>query len=170
MISLVLAAPLFFPPPPVLQKGGDVPVTIKELDLAGALAEFRQFQTKLSEYRDQIGEGRKVAQETSQILAELRNTATAENGYNEDKILSAVGGYVDGVLAKQVGLVDFLESQRYRISYYANKMASSVRPEDLAILFGSVKQNDTAIANHVKSLDGSQRALADFVDGLPKDQ
>ena len=148
----------------------DVPVTIKELDVDGAIREFRDFQKRLGEFREEISEGRSIAQETSQILQELRDAATAENGYNEEEILEAVGNYVDGVLAKQVNLVDFLESQRYRISYYANKMASSVRPEDLAVLFGTVEQNDSAIAGHVKSVDASQRALADFVDKLPEGQ
>ncbi len=145
----------------------DVPVTIKELDVAEAIAEFRDFQRRLEGYREQIGEGRGVASETSQILAELRQTAAPENGYNEGPILDAIAGYVDGVLERQVDLVDFLESQRYRISYYANKMASSVRPEDLALLFGTEEQNDTAIVAHVTDLDGASRAIAAFVDELP---
>ncbi|MEM1451687.1 MAG: hypothetical protein AAF957_24705 [Planctomycetota bacterium] len=149
---------------------GDVPVTIKELDVAGAIAEFQSFKTRLGEYREEIGKGREVAKETSQILAELRETATPENGFNEEKILAAVAGYVDNVLGKQVELVDFLESQRYRISYYATKMAASVRPEDLAILFGTVEQNDVAITQSVKSLDASQQAIAQFVDKLPPGQ
>lgn len=151
-------------------RNDDVPVTIKELDVEGAIAEFKAFQKRLGEFRSEITEGKQVAQETSQILAELRETAGPENDYNEEQILEAVSGYVDGVLGKQVELVDFLESQRYRISYYANKMASSVRPEDLAILFGSVEQNDAAIVGHVKTVDRAQRALADFVDGLPEGQ
>ena len=148
----------------------DVPVTIKELDVAGAIAEFQSFKARLGEYREEIGKGREVAKETSQILAELRATANADNGFNEDKILAAVAGYVDGVLGKQVELVDFLESQRYRISYYATKMAASVRPEDLAVLFGTVEQNDAAITHSVKTLDKSQQAIARFVDTLPPGQ
>lgn len=148
----------------------DVPVTIKELDVAGAIAEFQSFKTRLGEYRAEIGKGREVAKETSQILAELRSTATAENEFNEEKILAAVTGYVDEVLGKQVELVDFLESQRYRISYYATKMAASVRPEDIAILFGTVEQNDAAIVHSVQSLDEAQQAIAAFVDGLPPDE
>ncbi|MEM9802183.1 MAG: hypothetical protein AAGA20_17795 [Planctomycetota bacterium] len=148
----------------------DVPITIKELDVAGAIAEFQSFKNRLGEYREEIGKGREVAKETSEILAELRATATPENDFNEEKILAAVTGYVDGVLAKQVELVDFLESQRYRISYYAMKMAASVRPEDLAILFGTIEENDAAIAQSVKSLDAAQQAIANFVDGLPEDQ
>lgn len=148
----------------------DVPVTIKELDVAGAIAEFQSFKTRLGQYQEEIGKGREVAKETSQILAELRATATPENDFNEDKILAAISGYVDGVLGKQVELVDFLESQRYRISYYATKMAASVRPEDLAILFGTVEQNDAAITQSVQSLDAAQQAVARFVDRLPPEQ
>jgi len=152
------------------QAPDEVPVTIKELDVEGAIREFRGFQARLGQFRDEIGAGRKIAKETSQILAELRATASEENGYNEAAILEAVAGYVDGVLGNQVALVDFLESQRYRISYYANKMAASVRPEDLAILFGTEEQNDLAITANVKSLDVSQQAIADFVDGLPPEE
>ena len=86
-----------------------------------------------------------MAVETAQILEELRATASPENDYNDGPILESVASYVDGVLGKQVELVDFLESQRYRITYYANKMASSVRPEDLAVLFGTEEQNRVAI-------------------------
>src|SRR5690606_22199854 len=57
----------------------EVPVTIKELDVEGAIREFQDFQRRLGEYREGIGEGRAIAQETSQILAELRASATAEN-------------------------------------------------------------------------------------------
>lgn len=152
------------------QDPGDVPVTIKELDVEGAIREFQSFQQRLGQYREEIGEGRKIAQETSQILEELRSTANAENGFNEGPILEAVAGYVDGVLGKQVGLVDFLESQRYRISYYANKMAASVRPEDLAILFGTVEQNDAAIIDNVRALDRVQQQVAQFVEALPAGQ
>jgi len=166
-ICLLITAPTLFALP---QDPNEVPVTIKELNVEGAIAEFKNFQAKLGEFREEIGKGRSIAQETSQILEELRGTATAENDFNEAEILEAVTNYVDGVLGKQVSLVDFLESQRYRISYYANKMASSVRPEDLALLFGTEEQNDTAITISVRSLDTAQQAVADFVDGLPKDQ
>ncbi|MCP3916178.1 MAG: hypothetical protein GY711_11535 [bacterium] len=152
------------------QDPGEVPVTIKELDVVDAIREFKAFQERLGRYRDEIGAGREVARETSQILAELRETATVDNQYNEGPILEAVTGYVDGVLAKQVGLVDFLESQRYRISYYANKMASSVRPEDLAVLFGTEAQNDNAIRVSVAELSAAEQAVANFVDGLPPGQ
>ena len=148
----------------------DTPVTIKELNVEDAIREFKTFQQTLSKYREEIGAGREVARETAQILNELRATATEANQFNEGPILEAVGSYVEEVLAKQVGLVDFLESQRYRIAYYANKMASSVRPEELAILFGTEDQNDAAIGVHVTNLDAAERAVADFVDKLPKGQ
>ena len=152
------------------RSGGEVPVTIKELDVAGAIREFQGFKSRLGAYREQIAEGRAIAQDTAQLLAELRASATAENGFNEKPILEAVTGYVDGVLGKQVELVDFLESQRYRISYYANKMAASVRPEDLAILFGTTEQNDLALRDSVKAVDAASRAIKDFVDRLPPGQ
>ena len=170
VLALGLLAPLLAAAP---QEGGgggddDVPVTIKELDVAGAIAEFQEFQRRLGQYREEIGEGRTIAQETSQILEELRASATPENDWNEAAILQAVGNYVEGVLAKQVNLVDFLESQRYRISHYANQMAASVRPEDLALLFGTVEQNDQAIVAHVGSLQEAQTALANHVDQMPE--
>ena len=116
-----------------------VPVTIKELNISDAIAEFQSFKDKLGTFRTEISEGRAMAQETAQILDDLRASASPENNFNEKPILGAITGYVDGVLGKQVELVDFLESQRYRISYYANQMAASVRPEDLAILFGTTR-------------------------------
>jgi hypothetical protein len=171
-LTLVLLAAVPAAPPvePALQDPEDVPVTIKELDVEGAIREFQEFKDRLGRYREEISEGRTVASETAQILEELRSTANEDNGFNEEPILAAVTSYVDGVLGKQVELVDFLESQRYRITYYANKMASSVRPEDLAMLFGTEEQNQAAIAAHVQSVDGAQRAIADFVDGLPPGQ
>lgn len=148
----------------------EVPVTIKELDVAGAIAEFQSFKSRLGDYREEIGKGRAIARETAQILDELRATATPENGFNEKPILAAVTGYVDGVLGAQVELVDFLESQRYRISYYAGKMAASVRPEDLAILFGSPEQNDVALKGSVQAVDAASQDIKAFVDTLPADQ
>ncbi|TDJ69817.1 MAG: hypothetical protein E2O39_10940, partial [Planctomycetota bacterium] len=65
------------------QAPDEVPVTIKELDVEGAIREFRGFQARLGQFRDEIGAGREIAKETSQILAELRATASEENGYNE---------------------------------------------------------------------------------------
>lgn len=154
------------------QKSQDrgVPVTIKELNIADAIAEFQSFKDKLGTFRQEISEGRATAQETAQILADLRASATAENNFNEEPILGAITGYVDGVLGKQVELVDFLESQRYRISYYAGQMAASVRPEDLAILFGTTAQNDVALKVSVAEVDEAQQAIKQFVDRLPKDQ
>jgi hypothetical protein len=157
-------------PDPPRPAPDEVPVTIKELAVEEAIREFQEFQRRLDGFREQISEGRAIAEETSQILDELRKTASAENDWNEGPILEAVAGYVDGVLARQVGLVDFLESQRYRISYYANKMASSVRPEDLALLFGTEEQNDQAIGLHVQSLDEAQQAIAGYIDALPEGQ
>jgi hypothetical protein len=155
--------------PTAQDQGDEVPVTIKELDIEGAIAEFRKFQGRLEKYREDIGKGRESARETGQILEELRATATADNGWNETKILETVAGYVDTVLAKQVGLVDFLESQRYRISHYASQMASSVRPEDLALLFGTVEQNDQAIRVQVANVGAAQTQVADLVDSFPKE-
>src|SRR5262245_12762529 len=152
------------------QQGPEVPVTIKELDLAEAMREFQAFQRRLGEFREEIGEGRKIARETAQILEDLRKKASAENDYNEGPILDAVAGYVDGVIQKQVGLVDFLESQRYRITYYANKMASSVRPEDLALLFGNEEQNQGAITVRAREVGSARSEIADFIDSLPPDQ
>jgi hypothetical protein len=161
---------LGFFPVAVQQGETEVPVTIKELDVAGAIREFQAFQLRLDSFREVIGEGRAVARETGQILEELRRTATPENDYNESEILSAVSGYVDSVIQKQADLVDFLESQRYRISYYANRMASSVRPQDLALLFGTEEQNVAAIEARVHSIGQAQGELADFVDSLPEGQ
>lgn len=171
MTHLILALLAATPAPSALPEPGqdpeDVPVTIKELDVEDAIREFQQFKERLGQYREEISAGRAVAAETAQILEELRSTAGPENDYNEEEILQAVSSYVDEVLGKQVDLVDFLESQRYRITYYANKMASSVRAEDLAVLFGSAEQNEAAISARVESVDAAQRAIADFVDGLP---
>ncbi len=150
------------------QERDEVPVTIKELDLSAAIREFQDFQKRLGEFHERIGEGRKIASETAGILEDLRQKASAENGYNEGPILDAVTGYVDGVIQEQVDLVDFLESQRYRITYYANKMASSVRPEDLALLFGTQQQNEAAITVRARELAESRSAIADFIDGLPE--
>ena len=169
-LTIALVAVAALPQDPPGQEGEVVPVTIKEIDVAGAIREFKDFQRRLGQYRDQISKGRTIAQETAQILNELRQTASAENNYNEGPILEAVANYIDGVVDKQVGLVDFLESQRYRISYYANKMAASVRAEDLALLFGTEEQNDAAIKIRVRELDSSRRAVADFVDSLPAGQ
>jgi len=166
-MAVVLAA---LQAPSFAQEPQDVPVTIKELDVEEAIREFQEFQRRLGQYREEIGEGRTLARETAQILDELRAGAGPQNDYNEGPILEAVGAYVDGVISNQVELVDFLESQRYRISYYANKMAASVRPEQLALLFGTPEQHDAAIAGQVVALDEAQRTVAGFVDALPPGQ
>ncbi len=174
MDLLTAAAVCLLPQLPQLpqdtQDRGDVPVTIKELDVEDAIREFQEFRSRLVDFQGEIGEGQRVARETSEILEELRAGANPENDFNEGPILEAIESYVDGMLSKQVELVDFLESQRYRISYYANKMASSIRPEDIAFLFGTEEQNDAAIANHVQSLDSAQRQIANFVDALPDEE
>lgn len=169
-LILLLALPPLLAGSAPAQDDSDVPVTIKELNLEDAMREFKQFKTRLGVYREEIAKGRSISQETSQILEELRSNATAENDFNEGPILVAVADYVDGVIGKQVALVDFLESQRYRISYYANKMATSVRPEDLAVLFGSIQQNETAIPMHVRRVDTAEQEIAKLVDSLPKEQ
>jgi hypothetical protein len=170
ILQMAVAWAAAFQAPGLIQEPEDVPVTIKELDVEEAIREFQEFQRRLGEYREEIGEGRSLARETAQILDELRSTATPDNDFNEGPILQAVGSYVDGVIANQVNLVDFLESQRYRISYYANKMAASVRPEQLALLFGTPAQNDAAIAGQVVALDQAQQVVAGFVDALPEGQ
>lgn len=148
----------------------EVPVTIKELDVEQAMHEFQVFQKELERYRGEISAGQKTAVETAQILRELRSSASAENSHNEGKILEAIRGYVEEVVAKQVGLVDFLESQRYRVSYYANQMAASVGPRNLVLLFGSQTDNTAALRRRVGAVASSQAAIADFVDGLPANQ
>ena len=152
------------------QEPEDVPVTIKELDVAEAIREFQDFQRRLGEFREEISGGRALATETAQILEDLRQTAGPQNDFNEGPILEAIAGYVDGVVGKQVDLVDFLESQRYRISYYASKMASSVRPEEISVIFGTESQNTAAIGAHVRAVDAAQAEIATFIDSLPPDQ
>ena len=62
--------------PPGPQDPDEVPVTIKELDVEGAIREFTEFQRRLGEFREQIGEGQVIAKEAAQILEELRSTAS----------------------------------------------------------------------------------------------
>lgn len=166
--ALVLSVPaaVVFPQEP--DDDQDVPVTIKEIDLDQAIREFQDFQERLGEFREQIGEGRAVARETAQMLEELRSTAAPENDYNEEEILGTVAGYVDEVITKQVELVDFLESQRYRITYYASRMAASLHSEDLALLFGTEEQSRAAIQGRVGELASAREDLADYVDSLPE--
>lgn len=148
----------------------EVPVTIKELDVESAIREFAQFQSELERYRTEVAEGQSIAAETAQMLSELRETAGAENGFNEKEILEAIDSYIEAVVVPQVGLVDFLESQRYRISYYANKMASSVHPEDVALIFGTADQNVRAIGLRVQEQEEARQNIAEFIDSLPADQ
>ncbi len=155
-------------PVAIAQNHADVPVTIKELQVDDALRQFQNFQDRLGQYQHQISQSRAVAQDTGDILEDLRRTATPENDFNEGPILTAVTGYVGDVLAKQVELIDFLESQRYRITYYASKMASSVQPEELALLFGTEETNQNAITDLAVKRDQAQEAIADFVDALPE--
>jgi len=72
----------------------DVPVTIKELDVPQAIREFKNFQERLGKYRDEMSAGRSVARETSQIIEDLRQSASEANGYNEGPIFEAVTNYV----------------------------------------------------------------------------
>jgi hypothetical protein len=161
---------LLFLPQESSSRSSEVPVTIKELDVGQAIREFEGFQQRLGEFHGEIRESRALARETSQILEDLRQSANAANQFNEGPLLHAVQSYVATVLSKQVALVDFLESQRYRISYYASKMASSIRPEELTILFGSEADNQVAISARTRERDRIQAAIADLVDALPDDQ
>ena len=70
-------------------RGDEVPVTIEELDVEDAIREFQQFKDRLGNFREEIGEGREIAKETSQILADLRASAGPENDFNERQILEA---------------------------------------------------------------------------------
>lgn len=168
--SLLVLAVAVPPGPQDGERDGEVPVTIREIDLAEAIREFQAFRERLGTFQEELGAGRVIAEETAQILEELRRTAGPENDWNEDEILRAVAGYVDQVVQKQVELVDFLESQRYRISYYANKMAASVRSEDLELVFGTVESSEAAIESRARGVSAARRELADFVDSLPADQ
>jgi len=147
-----------------------IPVTIKELDVRETIREFKKFERRLEKYRSEVSEGQKTASEVASMLDELRRTASKENDYNEDQILEAIGGYIDGVIGKQAKLVDFLQSQRYRISYYANRMAASVRPEDIAVLFGTERGNLKHLGQRTKQLDTSGREIASFIDSLSKEE
>jgi len=144
----------------------EVPVTIKELDLDEAIREFQGFRQELQAYQKEISESRKIAQETAQILEDLRRTASPENNFNEPAILQAIQGYLEQVVARQIDLVDYLESQRYRISYYAGRMAAAIRPQELAMLFGTPEQNLAAIETRTRSLAGIRDQIRRFVDGL----
>ena len=122
-------------------KQTEVPVTIKEVDVTEAIKEFQDFERRLEEYRKAVTDGQKAASDIGEMLTDLRKTASKENNFNEKEILQAIDGYVDGVVGKQADLIDFLQSQRYRITYYANKVAASVQSEDIAALFGTQEGN-----------------------------
>jgi len=148
----------------------EIEVTIKELDVRDTIKEFKKFEERLEKYRSEVSEGQKAATEIASMLDELRRTASEENGYNESEILDAIRGYVDGVVGKQAALVDFLQSQRYRISYYANRMAADVRPEDIAVLFGTERGNLAHLQVRTRQLDDAGKEIAKFIDTLPKEQ
>lgn len=168
LVALVVGTGLAWSAP----EGDDdeIPVTIRELDVRDTIREFRKFEARLEKYRSEVSEGQKTATEVAAMLDELRRTASKENGYNEEPILEAIGGYIDGVVAKQAKLVDFLQSQRYRISYYANRMAASVRPEDVAVLFGTERGNLSHLQQRTKQLDTSGREIAAFIDTLSEEE
>jgi hypothetical protein len=147
-----------------------VTVTIKEVDLEQAIREFQEFQNRLDQYREEVSEGQRSAEEIAGILADLRENAGPENDYNEAAVLGVLEDYVESVMAKRVELIDFLESQRFRIAYYANKMAASVKPEDVALLFGTREQNAGAIRSLSVQVGDVEREIADFLDSLPESE
>lgn len=159
---------LFLLHPAAAQEGGgeEIPVAIEEVDVVEAIREFKAFEQRLEKYRVAVSEGQKAASEIGAMLNELKSTATEENGHNEAEILRAIEGYVDGVIGKQSELVDFLQSQRYRISYYANKVAAAVRPEDVAQLFGTQEGNLRRMRARTEAMRDASRAVADFLDTL----
>ncbi len=171
-VAALLFVAAWFVAPAAAQSPRDeeVPVTIKELDVQDTIREFKRFELKLEQYRSEVTEGQKTAAEIAKMLDELRRTATPDNGMNEEPILEAIGGYVEGVVGKQAQLVDFLQSQRYRISYYANRMASNVRPQDIALLFGTERGNLAHLNQRTGVLDGAGKEIARFIDGLSKDE
>ncbi len=148
----------------------EIPVTIQELDFRDTIREFKEFEKRLEKYRAEVSEGQKAAAEIAAMLDELRRTATPENGHNEKAILGAIRAYLEDVVGKQSDLVDFLQSQRYRISYYANRMAASVRPEDIAVLFGTERGNRAHLIQRTKQMDDSSQAIAKFIDALSPDE
>jgi len=148
------------------ENANEVPVEIKEVDVEEAIAEFQAFERRLEQYRKAVTEGQKAATDIGQMLAELRKSASKENNYNEKEIIGAIGGYVEGVVQKQADLIDFLQSQRYRISYYANKVAASVRPEDIQALFGSEEGNIRRLRGRTRTLKDASKEVAAFIDTL----
>jgi hypothetical protein len=150
------------------ERPDEVPVEIKEVDVEEAIKEFQAFEKRLEQYRIAVAEGRKTATDIGQMLAELRKSANKENGFNETEIVGAIGGYVDGVVQKQADLIDFLQSQRYRITYYANKVAASVRPEDIQALFGTQEGNIRRLQSRTKQLKTASSDVAKFIDTLSR--
>ena len=149
-------------------KQNEVPVTIKEVDVTEAIKEFQDFERRLEEYRQAVTEGQKAASDIGEMLADLRKSAKKENNFNEKEILQAIDSYVDGVVGKQADLIDFLQSQRYRITYYANKVAASVQSEDIAALFGTQEGNIRRLRDRTRGFKQSSRDVAQFIDGLSK--
>jgi len=147
-------------------KPDEVPVEIKEVDVEEAIKEFQAFERRLEQYRKAVTEGQKAASDIGQMLAELRRTASKENGYNENEIIGAIGGYVEGVVKTQADLIAVLQSQRYRISYYANKVAASVRPEDIQALFGTEEGNIRRLRARTRRLKDAGKEVAAFIDTL----
>lgn len=144
----------------------EVPVEIKEVNVAEAIREFQVFERQLEKYRKAVSNGQKAASDISAMLTDLRDDAKKENNFNEKEILGAIGGYVDGVVQKQADLIDFLQSQRYRITYYANKVAASVRSEDIQALFGTQEGNLRRLRSRTRNLKGMSREISDFIDSL----
>ncbi len=146
--------------------GDDVTVTLKEIDLEEAIQEFQKFQSELDNFREEVQKGQKTAQDIASIIKDLRVNASPENNHNEVPILNALGTYVDEVLGRKIELVDFLESQRYRIAYYATKMAASIKPQDVALLFGNPAQNELTIRRKAESVAGVEQDIRSLVDEL----
>ncbi len=167
-IFFVLVPRAFAEGPDGKEPGEEIPVVIEEVDVTKAIKEFKDFERRLEKYRKAVTEGQKAASEIGTMLEELRKTAKKDNGFNEKAILKAINGYVDGVVQKQAGLVDFLQSQRYRISYYANKVAASVRSEDIAKLFGTRKGNLRRLRDRRRVLKDISKEVTQYIDTLSK--
>lgn len=148
----------------------EVPVTIKELDVPAMIQEFKKFEQRLERYREEVTQGQKVAADLAGMLDELRRGAPQESGVKEETILKAIRGYVDQVIGKQIELIDFLESQRFRISYYANRMAASVRPEEIEQLFGTEAGNLAQLRHWTGRVEETAAAVARFIDSLGPDE
>ncbi|MEE8104641.1 MAG: hypothetical protein V3T86_03805 [Planctomycetota bacterium] len=161
MLAFALAAPAT-----AQENVEEVPVTIKELDVRDTIAEFKKFERRLEQFRTEVSEGQKAAAEIASMLDELRESANEENGHNEKQILGAIRAYLEDVIGKQAGLVDFLQSQRYRISYYANRMAANVRPEDIAVLFGTESGNRRHLLTRTRQQVDASQDIARFIDTL----